>query len=344
MNAAWQDYLRGLGAEIDAETVRFDESAALAAAGAGNLLADLSPLGLIRASGADAREFLQNQFSSDVREVGAQHSQISSYCTAKGRVLAVFRILQEGDAFLLVLPRSILENTLGRLRMFVLRSQVELADVSDEYVVAGLAGEAAPALVAEAAGAAPSDTDEVVETEGARLVRLHGATPRFLVVATPAAMPTLWTRWQASATPGGETAWRLLAIRAGEPAIAPQTVEHFVPQMMNLDVLGGISFRKGCYPGQEIVARTHYRGKLKRRMFPARCDSAEAIAPGTEIYVAGGQQAIGEVVQAAPSPDGGQELLAVLRLENRDDKLCLGGPEGAPLAVGDPPGDLQLDD
>lgn len=345
MNADWQDFLRAAGAAIDDDTVSFDETAALNAADGGTLLADLSSLGIIRVTGEEARDFLQNQFSSDVREVNDSRSQISSYCTAKGRILAIFRIVQQDDALLLILPRATLDNTLKRLRMFVLRSKVELTDASDEQVLLGLAGTAAPDLVRATCGAVPAGVDDVIHGGGARVVRLHGETPRFLVLAGPDTAPDLWQSWVAGdggATPGGETAWRLLTIRAGEPAIAPETMESFVPQMMNLEILGGVSFRKGCYPGQEIVARTHYLGKLKRRMFLTHSETPDAIAPGTAVYVAGGNQAIGEVVQAAPAPTGGQELTAVLRLDNRDDALRLGGPDGPALVVNDPPYDLTL--
>jgi len=216
--------------------------------------------GRILVSGADADTFLQGQLTQDLRKLVNEQPLLAGYCSAKGRLLAVMQMQRTADGVVLELHRSVLEATLKRLRMFVLRSKVTLAEI-DPLV--------------------PADRD-------------------------------------------GE--WRGERIARGVPTIFPSTSDHFVPQMCNLDVLGGISFDKGCYTGQEIVARLHYLGQVKRRMFRARVDAQAH--PGQEIFDARQPgQAVGEVVDGV---DG--EALVVLQLAHADADLRLGGSGGPALS------------
>ena len=305
-----------------------------AAALSGTVICPLAHLGAIRASGPEAETFLQNQLSNDVRQLSASRVQLSSYNSAKGRVLDLFTLRRDGEAILLETRRDTLPATLKRLRMFVLRSKLVLEDQGEHYTAFGLAGPRAGELLVEAGLPLPAQDWDWLTADGVTVLRRPGGTPRYSIHAPAQSLGPLWTRLATQAQPVGTAAWRLLDILAGLPAIRLQTADHFVAQMLNLDRLGGISFTKGCYPGQEIVARMHYLGNLKRRMFLCQVEAAEA-APGTPIHAADGDaQAIGEVVESAPLPQGGTALLAVLQLSHSTDtQIRLGATDSAVLPV-----------
>jgi len=339
MNPAWKTHLEQEGAVFDAETVHnFGDARAEAAVAASRLvLADLSHLGLIEAQGEDAAEFLQGQLSNDVSQVDAAHSQLAAYCSPKGRMLADLRVFAREQAYCLVLPRAILEATLKRLRMFVLRSRVVLEDVSDTLVSFGFAGPEADVRLGEVLAGVPGEHDAVSQTDGLSLIRLPGTVPRFQIHGPAEAAIALWARLRPAAQPVGGAAWGLLDILAGLPSVHPQTVDAFVPQMVNLQAIGGVSFKKGCYPGQEVVARTHYLGKLKRRMYRAHVDTDRIPAPGEEIYLSGAEQSAGRIVSAQPGAEGGVELLAVIQIASVEAAapggLHLGAPDGPALSL-----------
>jgi len=305
-----------------------------AAALSGTVIAPLAHLGAIRASGTEAETFLQNQLSNDVRLLGSSQAQLASYNSAKGRVLDLFVLRREADAILMETRRDTLPATLKRLRMFVLRSKVVLEDCSDRYAAFGLAGAQSADYLLQAGLPVPAQDWDWLQADGVTVLRRPGVTPRYSVHAPAQHLAPLWLQLAQQARPVGSAAWRLLDILAGLPSIRPETADHFVAQMLNLDRLGAISFSKGCYPGQEIVARMHYLGNLKRRMFLCRVDSTEA-APGTAIHAADGDaQAIGEVVESAPHPQGGSALRAVLQLSHAaDTQLRLGAADGRILTA-----------
>jgi folate-binding protein YgfZ len=308
-----------------------------AAALSGNIISPLAHLGAIRASGVEAEAFLQNQLSNDVRQLVGSQAQLASYNSAKGRVLDLFVLRREAGAILLETRRDTLGATLKRLRMFVLRSKLLLEDCGDDYCAFGLAGPQAAAWLDEAGLPVPAQDWQALSAEGVTVLRRPGVSARYSVHAPAQALGPLWQHAAKHFRAVGSAAWRLLDILAGLPAIHPQTADHFVAQMLNLDRLGGISFTKGCYPGQEIVARMHYLGNLKRRMFlcQAADAAAAAISPGTAIYPADGDaQAVGELVQAAPLPEGGAAFLAVLQLSRAADaQLRLGAADSPALAI-----------
>lgn len=332
MNSEWQAFLESQGIGIE------DGVAAPAPGNLGDCnLFDLGQFGLIRVSGEDAADFLQGQLTNDVRELAADSSQLSSYCSPKGRMMASFRLFRLGDDILIQLPRTRLGPILQRLRMFVLRSKVTLEDASDDLVQIALAGDCAPAILGDLA---PAAADEAVQGDGLVVVRLAGDRPRFLAAGTPATITALWQQAAGTATPAGAAAWRLLDIRAGIPVVEEETVEAFVPQMTNLQLINGVSFTKGCYTGQEVVARMQYLGKLKRRMFRVSVDMDPCPAAGTELFSprsASGQGA-GRIVSAAPAPGGGCEALAVVETAVAESgEVHVGSNEGPVLTFLDLP-------
>lgn len=325
MNTDWNTFLRQTGAAIVEGSVAervcsFGQPVAeLQALDNGNILADISHLGLIAVQGADAATFLQGQLTNDIREISATHSQISAYCSPKGRMLACMRIFMRDDTYYLSLPRDILDATLQRLRMFVLRAKVTLSDASDTLVYIGYAGEHAAETLNAALGAVPTHPNEAISINGLTLLRLpHAHASRFGVIGAFAAAQTLWNSLRVSAQPVGANVWDLLDIRAGIPTVYTATREAFVPQMANLDSIGGISFKKGCYTGQEIVARMHYLGTLKRRMFLAEIITEAAPQPGDALYASGAAntQSIGTLVAAQRGSRGSYEALAVVDIKS----------------------------
>lgn len=302
-------------------------------------LCDLSGLGLIRASGEDVIGFLQGQFTNDISKVDTEHSQLSSYCSPKGRMMALFRVFQRGDDVFLMLPRERLEPILKRLRMFVLRSKVILDDVSDELAIAGIAGACASTLVPTA----PTEQDASATNGDLTVIRAAGDRVRFAVIGTLPAMQTWWQQAAAQATVANADTWPLLDIRAGIPKVLDATAEAFVPQMANLQLVNGVSFTKGCYTGQEVVARMQYLGTLKRRMYRVRIEG-DCPAAGTELFSpssASGQGA-GKVVDARPSPDGGCEALVVCQIASMEaGDLRVGDADGAPLSCIDLPYEFE---
>ena len=308
-----------------------DARAETIAARDGTIVADLSHNALIEVTGDDATAFLHAQFTNDVQALQAGGAQWNGWCSAKGRLLATFLLVKRPQGYWMLLPAEIAAPIAKRLGMFVLRSKVKIADVSERFARFGLAGHGASAVLIGQWGAAPQPM-RALEIDAGSCIGI--GNDRFIVVLPSERASAALERITASATRVGRGAWEWTSIQAGVPTIVAATQEAFVPQMANFDLVGGVSFRKGCYPGQEIVARTQYRGILKRRMALAHV-AGEAPAPGQKVYSrAFGDQAAGEVVNSAPSPEGGADLLVVAQLESlRDGDLRLGSPDGAPLAI-----------
>jgi folate-binding protein YgfZ len=328
MNSQWKRFIEAHSGVIDTgDQTRFPA----APREAGCALMDLSHLGLIRVAGAEADSFLQGQLTNDVREVSASHTQLAGHCSPKGRMLASFRVLRLDDTFYLQLPRVALPAAIKRLRMFVLRAKVSVEDASDVSVCVGLAGACAPGLLAEQVPDLPQADHGMTRAGGLTIVRIPGTSPRFEVLGPVEAIEPLWEALAGRATPMDGTYWALLDIRAGIPTVYPETADAFVPQMANMQLIDGVSFTKGCYTGQEVVARMQYLGKLKRRMYQAEVESMTAPRPGDELHAPGSasEQASGRVVDARPSGEGRYELLAVVEVaaaEAGEVRLGAGGP------------------
>jgi hypothetical protein len=217
--------------------------------------------------------------------------------------------------------------------MFVLRSKVTLTDTTDATVRLGVAGPGAECLVASVLGVAPASVLDVTHTDSVITIRLPG--DRFEIVAEPDRARPLWQALALKARPVGAAVWDWLEIRAGIPVITAATQDQFVPQMANFELVGGVNFQKGCYPGQEIVARTQYLGKLKRRLYLAHVRSDVAPAAGAELYSLDlDAQSSGMVVSAAPAPGGGFDLLAVIQTASAAaHPIHLGSLDGPSLEI-----------
>jgi folate-binding protein YgfZ len=346
MNADWQVFLQQAGAVFGQDrngVAHFGNLAEeLQQAVAGDVICDLSHQGLLAAGGTGAGSFLQGQLSNDIDQMTPGHSQLSAYCSPKGRMLALFRLFRRNDAYYLMTARERIEPVRNRLQMFVLRADVTLRDVSDDTVGIGLSGPNAVMLLTDATGEVPAAIDDVITIDDVSILRIPGEQPRFVLYGGVDAIRSIWRKLADNASPAGAEVWRLLDIRTGIPSVYDATADAFVPQMANLQWLDAISFDKGCYVGQEIVARTRYLGKLKRRMyrlyFGGDGDSDMLPSPGTELYAPElrDEQSVGKIVDACRSPDGGFEALAVLAIEcaeDEDAEILLGNLDGVPVVV-----------
>jgi folate-binding protein YgfZ len=288
----------------------------------------LTDWGLLRASGRDARSFLHGQLTQDVLHLPADLARLAGYCSAKGRLLASFVTWADGDDVLLACSADLLPAVLKRLSMFVLRAQCRLADATAERPLWGLAGTAA---VPGAAAALPVWGRAALA--GAEMIRLpdgHAdgqAVPRALVWGEPApGLPALEPE-----------AWRWLEATSGVARIVAATVEQFVPQMVNLELVGGVNFQKGCYPGQEVVARSQYRGTTKRRAYVVH--AAAPLAPGQEVFhEADPEQPAGLVVlagrcDAAPAAQRHAALVELKIAAAEGGTLHAGAADGPALTL-----------
>lgn len=274
--------------------------------------ARLSHFGLIRFSGADAQAFLQGQLSCDVNALLPGQAVYGSYNTPKGRMLASFLLWRDDSGYAMQLPRSLCELVRKRLSMYILRSKVQARDGSDDCVLLGAAG--AESELELLFGAIPGVLSMTTRPD-AHLLRLDSS--RFLLAIGPGQIPAIETALLGTLSTIPEATWDWTNIRAGIPFILPATQEQFVPQMANLDLINGVSFSKGCYPGQEIVARMHYLGKLKQRMYLANIAGDDIPQPGDKLYSADtGEQATGMVLNSAPAPEGGHAVLAVMHISS----------------------------
>ncbi|MBI3898597.1 MAG: folate-binding protein YgfZ [Gammaproteobacteria bacterium] len=319
MSESWIQFLREHGAIFDDGGVRDfgDADHERRAAIDSNVLVDLSHLSLIRVSGPDAKNFLNAQLTNDVALVDAGRSQLAGWCSPKGRLLVLLRVFQIADDYLLQFPSTLRDDIIKRLRIYVLRAKVKIENADQSFVRIGVAGADAVTVVKNATGVVADDIDSSVASETFVVLRLPGIQPRLEIICSPAEAPSLWAKLKAGAVPAGRGAWAWHDVMAGIPTVVPETNEAFVPQTVNLELIGGVSFTKGCYPGQEIVARVHYRGRLKERMFRAHVAVADAPRPGDPIYAPDlPGQAAGTVVSAQPGGNGGYDLLAVIQLSS----------------------------
>jgi folate-binding protein YgfZ len=299
-----------------------------------NGVTPLNHLGIIRVEGEDAASFLQGQLTQDFGLLGLSEARLAAYCTPKGRMQASFIGFKRSHAdILLVCSRDILPATQKRLSMFVLRAKAKLRDATAEFDLYGLAG--AAALEAAPGVAVPWSRADIGTATAVRLYPADGQ-PR-----------VLWVAPAGEAGPGGPQLdpehWMWSDVRSGVATITAPIVEAFVPQMLNYESVGGVNFKKGCYPGQEVVARSQFRGTLKRRAYLAHAESALQV--GQEVFhESDASQPCGLVAQSAAAPGGGWDAIVSIQISAAGGgRLDVGGPGGAALSLQPAPYPLLAD-
>ncbi|MFN3731689.1 YgfZ/GcvT domain-containing protein [Comamonas testosteroni] len=275
-----------------------------------NGITPISHLGVIRAVGADAASFLHGQLSNDFALLKFDQARLAAFCTAKGRMLASFiGFRRSADEIVLICDRSLLAPTLKRLSMFVLRAQCKLSDATADFALYGLTGQTAEQLVGKNAAA------WTLKQQGdAHVLALYPGAGN---------QRALWMGPAGQAPEGqllSEDLWQWSEVQSGVATLSAPVVDAFVPQMLNYESLGGVNFKKGCYPGQEVVARSQFRGTLKRRAYLVHAE--QALSVGQEVFSAEDlEQATGSVVQAAAAPQGGWDAIVSMQIASasRDD-------------------------
>lgn len=299
-----------------------------------SFIAPLSHLGILAVDGEDAASFLHNQLTNDVLGLNVTAARLAGYCSPKGRLLATVQVWQSGERIFLLLPNDILPAIQKRLQMFVLRAKVKLADVSDSMGIIGLVNPAT-SLLATHFPDLPQEAYAMRQSTEGVLIRQPDASGmiRYLWVTSPQQAQDVIN----AAQPVQASLWRWSEIQAGIAQITLPTQEQFVPQMLNFEIVGGVNFRKGCYPGQEIVARSQYLGKFKRRMMLATIDAPEAAA-GAEVFSASDpEQPCGMLVNAEKGPDGVIACLVEVKLDAMGQTVHLGAADGPLLTFGSLP-------
>ena len=295
--------------------------------------------GVLAVRGSDAAKFLQGQLTCNLNYLSDTQASLGARCTQKGRMQSSFRILLQGDGVLLAMATELLEPQLADLKKYAVFSKSKLTDESAAWARFGLSN--ADQTLATFGLELPADTDSVVRTDTLIAIRVSANRAELWVPAEHA--ETVDQQLASQLQQADLNAWLLGQIRAGIGQVMPQTRELFIPQMLNLQAVGGVSFKKGCYTGQEIVARMQYLGKLKRRLYRLNLDAAQLPEPGTPLFSPNHNSAIGEVVIAAKA-DQSIELLAVLQAEAADSgDVRVGSLEGPGLNVLDLPYQLDRD-
>ncbi len=314
----WHQFLQSSSADnvvIENGTImHFDTPAAELQALSGTVMCDLSHLGLLQLQGADTLTFLQGQVTNDIQLLNGHNAHYTGYCNPKGRLLALFLAFSHYDHVHLQMPKELVESIAKRLKMYVMRSKVDITDVSETTIKIGLNGDNAAALLAPLFAEVPTQAYELISLENGAILKLPGATPRFEIFTDTTNAPIIWNALKRHAKPVGAACWEWLEIQAGIPEVTLKTQEEFVPQMLNLDALNAINYKKGCYTGQEIVARTHYLGKVKRRTQLAHIASSAPPLTGDDV-MSQNNEVVGKIVRSAPAPEGGFNVLAEARLE-----------------------------
>lgn len=338
MNTNWPQFLSTVGAHIDTLQRQVDfgntpaELEAARDANSANVIAPLLHLGLLECTGEDAQAFLHGQLTSDIAGLAANAAQHSAWCSPKGRMLANFLIFHQGTDYRLQFSADLVPAIHQRLQMFVLRAKVKISNRSADCVSIGLSGKQAATILQTIDLPVPAQALETAAFADGQVIRLDAT--RFMIVANSTAATGLWPKLAARAHPVGTAAWQWLDIQAGIPLITEASKEEFIPQMLDFEQLGGVSFKKGCYPGQEIVARTQYLGKVKRRLYRIHADAPMMV--GNSLYsLTTHDQACGLIVNTAPAPGGGHDALAVIQ-ENDGEiaaDLRLNVADGPPIAV-----------
>ncbi len=332
---AWTDHLAQLGARLDGNALTFADPAAEARlVDEATIAVPLLHLGLIRSVGPDSAAFLHNLVSNEVLKLAPDAACWNSFNSPKGRMLANFLLWPEAEGHALMMSAELVPAMAKKFSMYVLRSKAKVSEASADTALGGVAGPQAAAVLERAGLPLPEAPMKQAGDAGRRCIRI-GDDAFVLALAADQAAAAYGALLDAGAARAGTAAWQLKTIRAGLPLLGPATQEEFVAQMVNYDLIGGVSFTKGCYPGQEIVARTRYLGKLKKRMYRVAIPAGATPEVGMDVFApAFGDQSAGKLVNLAPAADGGFEALAVLQIAAAEaGELHLGAPAGAALAL-----------
>jgi folate-binding protein YgfZ len=326
MNTNWIDFLKTYNAtftdnsEIHYPQNQQDSSGTITA------IADLA---VIKVTGKDAVQFLQGQLTCNVNDITQSNSFFAAFCNAKGRTISTLLILKNADDFLLVLPNELAGKIISKLQMYILRSDVQLINVTDELCLMGITGN-----ISDLFTHLP-ETNFAVTNNSEIFIKLPSNETRFLHISSVAIAKSLWTQLiqNDNFSMSNSGIWRYHDILAGIPWLTEDSSEEYIPQMLNIDKLGGISFDKGCYTGQEIIARTHYLGKTKRELFLAECEHITLQNSAPLIITNGNEQAIGKVLSIQSNNQSCKMLIIIPTSEANSENLMVNNSNQARIII-----------
>jgi folate-binding protein YgfZ len=277
-------------------------------------------------AGPDATEFMQGQFTNDVNSVDESSSQISGFCNNKGRTITSFRLFKNQQNYFISVKSDLAEHSISLLQNYILRAQVAIQDVSEQLVHLGISGNRADSLLSPFIDKLRSAVNSVSYNDNYIIIRVEGDIPRYEVFCSYAHAKALWEAVSKKASIVNSVCWDYLNIKSGLPFIDSKTSEEFVPQMLNMDLIDAVSFKKGCYTGQEIVARTHYLGKQKRRTYRIKISSDSKPQAGAQLATESSteNQYTGTLLTVYPVAENEYEALAVIQIQAAEqEKLKL---------------------
>ena len=341
MNTDWKNYLQDKGAELTEDgAFRFNEAATdNQKAMDTDIICDLSQFSTLVVAGEDAVDFMQGQFTNDVQKVDAQNSQLNAFCNNKGRMTANFRLFNYQQNYFFSVRNDLVQTSIEHLQNYILRAQVVIQDVSEQLIHLGVSGDNAKKLLTPFIEISNHEIDGVSFNDDYIAIHVASAqadkNPRYEIFCSAEHAKTLWNAINAQAEAVNSSSWDYLNIHAGLPFIDSHSSEEFVPQMVNMDLINGVSFTKGCYTGQEIVARMHYLGKLKKRCYKVFVDSEDKPATGDKLFAENARagQNTGMIIQAEKNPQAGYDALAVIQTADTESKLFLNDADGPAVTV-----------
>jgi len=275
----------------------------------------LTHLSTIIITGADAKSFLQGQLTCDINELTESKGFFAAFCSAKGRTISTLLVIKRLDNFLLILPTELLEKVSQKLQMYIMRSDVQLQNMQDEYCLLGVNSQLPDTFTS-----APQQDFTVQHKDDSTYIKFPLRDNRYLIISTVSEAISLWTALTTNLTltPCNPGLWIEQDICAGIPWLSQENSEEYIPQMLNIDKLGGISYTKGCYTGQEIIARTHYLGKAKRELFLASCINLSPITVDTQLITNISEQIIGKVLSLQSN---GEQTKMLIVMQSADTEL-----------------------
>tara|TARA_R110000782_G_scaffold186176_9_gene276415 strand:- start:2794 stop:3807 length:1014 start_codon:yes stop_codon:yes gene_type:complete len=336
MQETWQAFLEQKGATIlNNDVIDFNDSGINVSETP--LITPLSGFSMLAVVGNDRHEFLHGQFINDLNLIEEPAAQISAWCNPKGQVISNFLVINTGIAYLLIFRTDLKEFVQKRLAMFVMRSDVTINDISDSSPLLGLANVLPNCSnLASLNGNLPSNPGEVNAVDGLIIICHPDGSNRHLITGNIEALIKNISHFKDNVSMAGIHIWNLLDILAGLPWVTSLTQEQYLPQMLNLDALKGLSYQKGCYPGQEVIARLHYRGEVKKRL--SLIQSAQPLSIDKHLISEQSNSKVGTIINAATHPDGLSYALAVIDLDKLNDKLLI---ENKAISIIELPSDIE---
>ena len=329
MNNDWKNFL--LSQDVIHENEASDNQKAVNT----TVLCDLSQYSTLVIAGDDAASFMQGQFTNDVDKVDDDNSQLSGFCNKKGRMIANFRLFRYQQNYFLSVKNDLVDLSIEHLQNYILRAHVAVQDVSEQLIHLGISGVSATELLAPFIDPINEEADGVSHNENYIVIRVAGLQPRYEIFCSLEHAKTLWEKLSANVEIVNSSSWDYLNIQAGIPYIDSHSSGEFVPQMANMDLINGVSFTKGCFTGQEIVARMHYLGKLKKRCYKIHIDGEDKPDAGDKLFAENARagQNTGAVIQAEKNPGSGFDALAVIQVADIESKLFLNDADGPGVTV-----------